>query len=58
MSLVPNANQCKYGCGKLIFWDNNIQGKIKFRETDTGLLHDYPRCAKLLKEQGKVLTKK
>lgn len=53
---------CKYGCGKKIFWNPNIKiSKIKFQEFDTGMLHDYPRCAQLLKQQGKdvgVLKKK
>lgn len=48
---------CKYGCGKMVFWDNTIKDKnIKYRETDTGQLHDYPRCADLLKEQNKDLS--
>ena len=53
---------CKYGCGKKVFWNNDFKdSKIKWCEEDTGLLHSYPRCADLLKEQGKnteVLKKK
>lgn len=53
---------CIYGCGKKIFWNPNLKiPNIKFQEFDTGKLHDYPRCAELLKEQGKdvgVLKKK
>jgi hypothetical protein len=49
--------KCRYGCGKMVFWDDSINDKkIKYRETDTGDLHDYPRCADLLKEQGKDLS--
>lgn len=57
-----DIKDCQYGCGKKIFWNPNIKiPKIKYQEYDTGILHDYPRCAELLKAQGKdvgVLKKK
>lgn len=52
---------CKYHCGTLVFWDDTIQGKLRWREPDGVTIHDYPRCAELLKQQGKdvsVLKKK
>lgn len=49
---------CIYGCGKNVFWNNIIEGKLKWCEVDTRLLHDYKRCADLLKAQGKELIKK
>lgn len=53
-----DIQECKYGCGKKIYWNPNIKiSKIKFMEFDTGILHDYPRCAQLLKQQGKDLVK-
>lgn len=45
---------CIYGCGKMVYWDDSIVNKkLKWVESDTGILHSYPRCADLLKEQGK-----
>lgn len=52
-----NSKKCGYGCGKTIYWDDNRSGKLKWVETDSEILHNYPRCADLLKEQGKVLKK-
>ena len=52
---------CQYGCGTKIFWNNNLEGKLKWCEETTKLKHDYPRCAELLKAQGKdvgILKKK
>lgn len=52
---------CKYGCGKRIYWDDSIKdSKIKYVEEDTKQLHNYPRCADLLRQLGKsteVLSK-
>lgn len=54
MNMVYNTKKCKYNCGKEVYWDNKItDSKIKFVEVDTKILHDYKRCAELLKEQGK-----
>lgn len=55
------AKDCRYGCGTKVFWNEDIPGKLKWCEVNTGLKHDYPRCADLLKTQGKdvgVLKKK
>lgn len=51
------TKKCVYGCGKTVYWDNNRAGKLKWVEVDSKILHDYPRCAELLKQQGKVLKK-
>lgn len=52
---VKSKKLCKYGCGKMVWWDDTIAAKIKWRELDTGVAHNYPRCADLLKEQNKDL---
>lgn len=58
---IPPSKECKYGCGKMVYWDNNLDGKLKWREVDGGAIHSYPRCADILKSQNKdlrVLKKK
>lgn len=51
------TKHCIYGCGKTLYWDDDIEGKLKWCEVDTKLKHDYKRCAEILKEQGKQLIK-
>lgn len=48
---------CQYGCGKELFWDKTEPGKLKWVECESGILHDYKRCAELLKREGKKLVK-
>jgi hypothetical protein len=52
---LRKVRQCKYGCGKLIFWDDTVKEKMKFVEEGSRILHTYPRCADLLQRQGKSL---
>lgn len=49
------VKECGGGCGKKIFWNTRLMDnpKIRWCEVDTRLLHDFKRCAELLKEQGK-----
>jgi hypothetical protein len=44
------VKDCKYGCGKTIFYDEKEQ---KWLETDTEKHHSYPRCKSTLTKQGK-----
>ena len=49
------TKKCRYGCGKVVYWDNNRSEKIRWVEVDTEppTFHDFKRCAQLLKEQNK-----
>ncbi|MDR4490842.1 MAG: hypothetical protein R2685_08065 [Candidatus Nitrosocosmicus sp.] len=58
-NIPPGVKLCKYGCGKYVYWNESIKGKLKWVEYDSGslnIIHNYPRCADLLKEQGKDLS--
>lgn len=54
---IPAAKRCKYGCGTLVYWDDKVEGKLKWKEADGVTIHGYKRCADLLKSQGKELIK-
>ena len=44
---------CKYNCGKKIYFDEQEQ---KYLETDSLKHHSYPRCKSILSKQGKVVS--
>jgi hypothetical protein len=46
------ARKCKFGCGKSIEWDDNLYGRVKFKEVDTGKVHDFPRCRDVQEENS------
>lgn len=50
------TKKCMYGCGTSLYWDDKIEGKLKWVEPN-GIKHDYKRCAEILKQQGKKLLK-
>ena len=55
-NISPQANpikRCKYECGKLIFRDDSIDGPphMKWREKDTGIIHDLNRCCHVISER-------
>ena len=46
-----NKNRvCKYGCGKMLYWDDSIESKNKFVEVETKQLHTFLRCSNFKKQ--------
>src|SRR6476659_4614233 len=39
---MAKQTECRNGCGRILEWDNNQQGKYKFVEAATGQLHKCP----------------
>lgn len=59
----PQANpvkRCKYECGTLIFWDYSVDAPYhsKWREKDTGIIHDLNRCCHVIGEREKGKNRK